>query len=257
MDWNPAVYLRWRDERARPFYDLLARVGAEHPKRVVDLGCGPGNLTRTLVDRWPGAVVTGVDSSSEMIASAAEHTVPGRLSFEIGDVTTWEPREPVDLVVSNAVLQWIPDHFGLLGRLVAGLASGGWLAFQVPGNFDSASHTAIAELRTSSRWRDRVGDGAVRSLAVAQPIDYLDRLASLGCRVDVWVTTYLHVLEGEDAVLEWVRGTALRPVLSVLDASEVEEFEAELRVRLRQAYPVTPYGTVLPFRRIFAVAQVR
>jgi trans-aconitate 2-methyltransferase len=255
MEWNPGQYLRWRDERARPFHDLLARVGADDPRRVVDLGCGPGNLTRLLLERWPQAVVTGLDSSPAMVAAAAEYAVPERLSFAVGDVTSWTPEEAVDVMVCNAVLQWVPGHVDLLGRFVAGLAPGGWLALQVPGNFDSASHTAIAELRTSSRWRDRVGEGAVRALSVGRPDDYLDRLASLGCPVDVWETTYLHVLDGEDAVLEWVRGTALRPVLSVLDEAEVEEFEAALRVRLREAYPVRTYGTVLPFRRIFAVAQ--
>jgi trans-aconitate 2-methyltransferase len=255
MKWDPEQYLRWRDERARPFHDLVARIGAANPGRVVDLGCGPGNLTRTLVDRWPGAVITGIDSSPEMVGAAAEYAVPGHLTFEVGDVTTWASHEPADVVVSNAVLQWVPGHLDLLARLVAGVAPDGWLAFQVPGNFDSPSHTAIAELRTSERWRALVGDGAVRGLSVATPEDYLDRLASLGCRVDVWETTYLHVLDGEDAVLEWVRGTALRPVLSVLDASDAAEFEEELRVRLRQAYPVRTYGTVLPFRRIFVVAQ--
>jgi trans-aconitate 2-methyltransferase len=255
MKWDPEQYLRRRDERARPFYDLVARIEAQAPRTVVDLGCGPGNLTRFLAQRWPDALVSGVDSSPEMVAAAAEHAIEGRLSFALGDVQTWAPAEPVDVVVTNAVLQWVPDHLQLLGRLVAGLAPGGWLALQVPGNFDSPSHTAIAELRTSPRWRDRVGEGAVRSLAVAEPEEYLDRLAGLGCRVDVWETTYLHVLQGEDAVLEWVRGTALRPVLTVLSAEEAAEFEAELRVRLRAAYPPRASGTVLPFRRIFAVAQ--
>jgi trans-aconitate 2-methyltransferase len=255
MEWDPDQYLRWRDERARPFHDLLARVGARDPRVVVDLGCGPGNLTRLLADRWPRAVVTGLDSSPAMVAAAAEHAVAGRLSFAVGDVTMWAPDDPADVVVCNAVLQWVPSHLELLGRLVAGLVPGGWLAFQVPGNFDSASHTAIAELRTSPRWRDRVGEGAVRALAVGEPDGYLERLASLGCRADVWETTYHHVLEGDDAVLEWVRGTALRPVLSVLDDAEAAEFAEELRVRLREAYPARTYGTVLPFRRIFAVAQ--
>jgi len=255
MKWDPEQYLRRRDERARPFHDLLARIRADDPHVVVDLGCGPGNLTRLLAQRWPDATVTGIDSSPEMVAAAAEHAIDGRLGFELGDVETWDPPEPVDVIVTNAVLQWVPGHLELLGGLVDSLAPGGWLALQVPGNFDSPSHTAIAELRSSPRWRDQVGEGAVRGLAVATPEEYLDRLASTGCAVDVWETTYLHVLDGDDAVLEWVKGTALRPVLSALPAEEGEAFLAELGPVLRRAYPTGAYGAVLPFRRIFAVAH--
>ena len=254
MEWDPVQYLKWGGERSRPFFDLLGRVGASEPASVVDLGCGPGNLTVTLADRWPGASVIGLDTSESMIEAAKPLERPG-LSFGLGDVSIWQPSQPVDVIVSNAVLQWVPGHLDLLPGLVAALAPGGWLAFQVPGNFESASHTAIAELRTSARWRSRVGDGAVRGLAVATPSAYLDRLAATGCDVDVWETTYLHVLDGEDAVLEWVKGTALRPVLSALSPEEADEFLGELAPVLREAYPRSAYGTVLPFRRIFAVAH--
>ena len=254
MEWDPAQYLRWGGERSRPFVDLLGRVGAATPELVVDLGCGPGTLTATLADRWPTATVLGLDTSEAMI-EAAKPLERARLSFGLGDVSTWQPPQPVDVIVSNAVLQWVPDHLDLLPRLVGHLRPGGWLAFQVPGNFESASHTAIAELRTSARWRSRVGEGAVRGLAVATPSTYLDRLAATGCAVDVWETTYLHVLDGDDAVLDWVKGTALRPVLSALSADEAAAFLEELAPVLREAYPRQPYGTVLPFRRIFAVAH--
>jgi trans-aconitate 2-methyltransferase len=254
MDWDPAQYLKWGGERSRPFFDLLGRVGASNPELVVDLGCGPGNLTATLADRWPTATVIGLDNSESMIEAAKPLERP-RLSFRLGDVAGWRPPRPVDVIVSNAVLQWVPGHLDLLPGLVAQLAPGGWLAFQVPGNFESASHTTIAELRTSPRWRSRVGEGAVRGLAVATPPAYLNTLASTGCAVDVWETTYLHVLAGDDAVLEWVKGTALRPVLSALSADDAAEFLGELGPLLRAAYPRTAYGTVLPFRRIFAVAQ--
>jgi trans-aconitate 2-methyltransferase len=191
-----------------------------------------------------------------MIEAARPLERPG-LSFGLGDVSAWAPSRPVDVIVSNAVLQWVPGHLDLLPGLVGHLAPSGWLAFQVPGNFESPSHTAIAELRTSSRWRSQVGEGAVRGLAVATPSAYLDRLASTGCDVDVWETTYLHVLAGDDAVLEWVKGTALRPVLSALSLEDADAFLGELAPVLRAAYPRSAYGTVLPFRRIFAVAHRR
>ena len=253
--WDPAQYGRFGDERSRPFADLLARVQARDPRHVVDLGCGPGTLTRGLLDRWPGSRIVGIDSSREMIAEAERVAVPGRLDFGLGDLREWEPEQPVDVLVSNATLQWVPGHLDLLPRLVDALAPGGELAFQVPGNFTAPSHTLLAELRTSPRWRDRVGEGAARGAAVHEPADYLDRLAPLGCRVDAWETTYLHVLPGEDAVLEWVKGTALRPVLSILHSDESAEFLAAYAAGLRTAYPRQPYGTVLPFRRIFVVAQ--
>jgi trans-aconitate 2-methyltransferase len=254
VEWDPAQYLTWGGERARPFFDLVGRVGAERPALVVDLGCGPGTLTLTLADRWPDATVIGLDTSESMIDAAKPLERPG-LSFGLGDVSIWQPSQPVDVIVSNAVLQWVPGHLDLLPALVAKLAQGGWLAFQVPGNFESASHTAIADLRSSARWRDQVGEGAVRGLAVSTPSAYLERLASTGCAVDVWETTYLHVLDGEDAVLEWVKGTALRPVLSTLSAEDASAFLGELAPVLRAAYPRSAYGTVLPFRRIFAVAH--
>ncbi|HTY73395.1 MAG TPA: trans-aconitate 2-methyltransferase [Actinomycetes bacterium] len=257
MRWDPEHYLRYGAERARPFRDLLARVGADDPQWVVDLGCGPGNLTAELAQRWPGAMVTGVDSSPDMVAAAQEHAIDARLEFVLADVRSWASERAVDVAVANALLQWVPGHLELLGRLVDALSPRGWLAIQVPANFASPSHTAIAEVRAQPRWRERLGQEAAREPAVATPEDYLERLAGLGCDVDAWETTYLHVLQGRDAVLEWVRGTALRPVLSVLDAQEAAEFEADLAPRLRTAYPQRAYGTVLPFRRLFAVARRR
>lgn len=253
MRWDPTEYLRFADERGRPFVDLLARVRATDPSYVVDLGCGPGNLTRGLVDRWPTAVVEGVDSSPEMIERAQKEAVD-HLSFVIGDVRDWAPDRPVDVLTCNATLQWVPGHLDLLPRLVDMLAVGGWLAFQVPGNFTEPAHAELARLKTSERWRSRLGTGLAEP-SVAQPSDYLRRLAGLGCGVDVWETTYLQVLTGEDAVLRWMRGTALRPVLSALGEAECEEFVAEYGERLRAAYPPEPFGTVLPYRRIFVVAS--
>ena len=255
--WDPDVYQRYARERGRPFDDLVAQVRAQAPRTVVDLGCGPGDRTATLLQRWPGAVVTGVDSSPEMVADATGRAVPGRLEFVQADLRTWRSPEPVDVVLSNATLQWLPDHLDLLPALVDAVAPGGWLAFQVPADFAGPSHALLAAQRLSTRWRDLVGAGADRALAVHEPAVYLAALADLGLAVDVWETTYLHLLAGEDAVLEWTRGTALRPVLAALDEGEQAEFLAEYGAALRASYPRQPHGTVLPFRRIFAVAQRR
>lgn len=253
--WDADVYQRYRRERGRPFDDLLAAVRAEEPQHVVDLGCGPGDRTAILLACWPTARVIGVDSSPEMVQAAAAHAVPGRLSFVHADLREWRSEQPVDVLVSNATLQWVPGHLELLPRLVAALAPGGWLAFQVPGNFREPSHTLLTEQRRSPRWRGRVGDDADRAMAVHEPEVYLAALARLGLVADVWETTYLHLLSGRDPVLEWTRGTALRPVLGVLDEAEQGEFLSEYATRLRAAYPEREYGTVLPFRRIFVVAQ--
>jgi trans-aconitate 2-methyltransferase len=254
--WDPEVYLAFADDRARPFFDLLSRVGAQQPRRVVDLGCGPGNLTVTMADRWPGAAVLGVDNSPEMIAAArAENSGRPGLGFTLGDVRDWWPERPVDVLVSNAVLQWVPEHLEVVSRWPGMLAPGGWLAFQVPGNYDQPTHAILVEMATSARWAPLL-DGVELNRQAADPAEYLGLLASAGCTVDAWETTYLHVLQGPDPVAEWYRGTGLRPVLAALDAAQAGEFVAEYAKRVGAAYPAAPYGTVLPFRRVFVVAQV-
>jgi trans-aconitate 2-methyltransferase len=256
--WDPATYLRFAGERARPFVELLSRVGSVAPARVVDLGCGEGTATASLLARWPGARVTGIDSSPEMLAAAARVAVPGRVEFRQGDVRTWQPDEPVDVVLSNAVLHWVPEHASLINRWAGRLAAGGWLAVQVPGNFRAPTHTLLAELCRSPRWADRLAEAAPRPDAVLEPVGYLDLLTAAGLSADVWETTYLHVLSGEDPVLGWVSGTVLRPVLAGLDDDDAATFTAEYAAALRTAYPARPDGsTVLPFRRIFAVGQRR
>ncbi|NKZ07322.1 trans-aconitate 2-methyltransferase [Actinomadura latina] len=252
-EWDPAQYGIFGGERARPFAELIARLGDAAPARVADLGCGSGELTAALAARWPGAVIDALDSSPEMIAEAREHEIPGRLSFRVGDVTAWKPDGPVDLIVSNAVLQWVPEHLDLLPAWVDALAPGGRLAFQVPGNFGAPSHVLLRELARSDRWRAKLGH-LQRDAPVLDPAGYLGLLARRGCAVDAWETTYLQVLHGDDPVLEWVKGTALRPVLSALGPAETGEFLAAYRDRLRRAYPAAPYGTVFPFRRIFVIA---
>jgi trans-aconitate 2-methyltransferase len=258
--WDPGQYQRFADERSRPFYDLLSRVGAQEPGFVADLGCGPGTLTAELARRWPGAVVHGVDSSPEMI-EAARRGARARSSglapsFELADVRDWKPGTAVDVLISNAVLQWVPGHLGLLPRWAEWLAPDGWLAFQLPGNFDQPPHTAIREMAASPRWQPLLGSAQLNRQA-GDPAVYLDILARAGCEVDAWETTYLHVLPGEDPVLEWVKGSALRPVLAALDDKQAAEFLADYRERMRAAYPPRPFGTVLPFRRIFVVAHRR
>ena len=252
--WDPQQYLRFGDERSRPFADLLARVPHREPRLVLDLGCGTGSLTATLARRWPAARILGVDSSAEMLARAAEHAEPGRVEFVRGDVRSWQPSAPADVLVSNAVLHWVPGHDRLLTGWAAALAPGGVLALQVPGNFGAPTHRLLADLCAAPRWADRLADAAPRRDAVLSPAAYFDVLADAGLSPDVWETTYLHVLRGADPVLEWVRGTVLRPALARLTDDDAAEFTALYAAALREAYPPRPDGTtVLPFRRIFAV----
>jgi trans-aconitate 2-methyltransferase len=271
--WDAALYLRFGGERARPFFDLLARVGAELPGYVVDMGCGPGNLTALLAERWPSAVVCGVDSSPEMIEAARTHAstsaprppapagtgpvatnhAPG-LSFMVDDIRHWEPQSLPDVIISNAVLQWVPGHRELLVRWADRLAGDGWLAFQVPGNFDQPSYAIMREMVASARWRPLLRDVELNRQS-ADPSDYAELLAQAGCEVDAWETTYVHILPGEDPVLRWYQSTGLRPVLAALDADQAGDFLAEYGTRVREAYPPRSFGTIFPFRRVFAVAH--
>jgi trans-aconitate 2-methyltransferase len=260
VKWDPGQYGRFGDERGRPFHELLARVEATShwatdPSYVVDLGCGPGELTRLLAERWPRAHVVGVDSSPDMIAAAAGRAIDGRLEFVEADLATWRPDRPVDLIVANAALHWVPGHVDLIAPLAAALAPGGVLAFQVPDNFHEPSHTLLRDLRRSPRWRDHLGADADRGAGVERPQRYLEALVATGLAADVWQTEYLHVLPGDDAVLEWVKGTALRPVLSALTGPDRDEFLAAYGAALRAAYPRQPFGTVFPFRRTFAIGR--
>jgi trans-aconitate 2-methyltransferase len=258
--WDPGQYLSFGDERSRPFFDLLARVRAEAPGVVADLGCGPGTLTAALARRWPGAEVRGIDSSPEMIEAA--RALPeagvggGRVSFTLGDVRDWKPDGEVDVIVSNAVLQWVPDHLVVLARWAAFIPPGGWLAIQVPGNFDQPSHAVLCEMVGSDRWRPLLAEVEFNRQAAA-PGEYLDLLARAGFEADAWETTYLHVLQGEDPVVNWYKGTGLRPALAALTPDRAEEFLADYGARIAREYPAAPYGTVLPFRRVFAVGVRR
>ncbi|MDP9796322.1 trans-aconitate 2-methyltransferase [Catenuloplanes nepalensis] len=251
--WDPEIYQRYGDERSRPFFDLLARVRTGAPRRVVDLGCGPGDLTATLAERWPSARVEGFDSSTEMITKAAALGKP--VEFAVGDVRAWEPEPDVDVLVSNAVLQWVPGHEELLPRWAAGIAPGGVIALQVPGNFDAPSHRALQAL--AGEW-DALNDvGIIRRVPDFEA--YARILTRRGCTVDAWATTYLHLLPVKDGdehpVLRWMDGTALRPVKAALPDADYPAFRASLGERLADAYPVENGLVHFPFHRNFVVAR--
>ena len=251
--WDPGAYLAFADHRARPFHDLLARVALRAPRRVVDLGCGPGNLTGLLAARWPDAVVEGVDSSAEMVAAARAAGVDAHRA----DVAAWTPAPDTDVVITNAVLHWVPQHRDLLPRWLAALPPGAELALQVPGNFGAPSHVLAREVAGAH------GVDLPGASPVAEPAGYAALLAATGAEVDAWETTYLHPVTGPDPVLEWIGSTALRPVRDALDARDptgaaYAAYRADLAPRLRAAYPAHPDGTTwFPFRRIFAVARRR
>ena len=248
--WNPEQYLRYGDERSRPFLDLTSRIGAEHPRLVVDLGAGPATQTRLLAERWPGAEVLAVDSSPEMIAGAGAQE---GVTAVLGDLRTWTPPGEVDVLVTNAALQWVDGHLALLPRLAGLLAPGGWFAMQVPGNFEEPSHTLRRELAAQAPYAEHLQ--GIASPASHDAADYLRALQEAGLEVDAWETTYLHVLHGPDPVFEWVAGTGARPTLQALPEDLRARFEEEFRARLREAYPDRGHGVVLPFRRVFAVGR--
>jgi trans-aconitate 2-methyltransferase len=250
--WDPAKYLEFAGLRLRPALDLLARIPHEAPRCVYDLGCGPGNVTRLLGERWPGAALTGVDGSPAML-ERARAALPG-VTFVEADLSAWAPPAPADVVYSNAALQWLDDHAALFPRLLGTLAPGGILAVQMPRNHAAPSHTEMTAAADAGPWRERLAP-ALRARPVAPPEFYYDLLASRARRVDVWEAEYLQVLEGDNPVVEWTRGTALKPLLDALEEPERSTFLAEYATRIARAYPRRPDGrTLLPFRRLFLVA---
>ena len=252
MSWNPERYLTFGDQRTRPAVDLLARVVLSAPEQLADLGCGPGNSTALLVQRWPQAKVTGVDNSAAMLAKARASGI--RASWVESDIAEWTPAAPVDLLFSNAALQWLPGHARLLPQLLGHVRPGGVLAVQMPRNFDSPSHVLLRAVADAGPWAERLRPLLPRE-PVGAPQLYYDLLAPLAAGLDIWETEYLQVLDGDDPVLSWTRGTALRPVQAALAANELCAFEADYRERLRAAYQKRPDGrTLFPFRRLFIVA---
>jgi len=264
--WDPKKYLAFADERGRPFAELVQRVPGE-PATIVDLGCGPGQLTHILRERWPAAAITGIDSSPDMIAVALRDNDDPRVTYELSDAATWKPglldgallggggadtaaASRPDLVISNAMLQWVPDQLDVIRGLTGATDS---LAFQVPNNFGAPSHALMREVAGRSPYA-RYLEGFTFGTGVGAET-YLDLLACLGWTVDAWETTYQHILQGEDAVFDWVSGTSARPVVQALPDDARPRFEDDYKVALREAYPSHAWGTVLPFARVFVVAQ--
>lgn len=262
--WDPRQYALFSGHRGRPFADLMGRVDAPCPRLVVDLGCGDGPLTLGLGDRWPQARVVGIDSSPQMLARACELDTDDRVEWSQARAEDWDPATlsgPIDVLATNATLQWVPHHLDLIPLWVGALAPGGWFAMQVPSNFGAPSHVLMREVAARHPRAADLAPGLARADAVAEPAAYLALLAGLGLQVDVWETTYQQVLDPAAAqrspVLEWVRGTGLRPVLEVLtDDAELKVFLDDYVSELDRAYPRQSFGVAFPFSRTFAVGHV-
>lgn len=254
MAWSASRYTIFENERTRPVRDLLAAVPTRHPARLADLGCGPGNSTEVLRTRYPDACITAIDSSGEML-TAARARLP-EVDFQQTDIAVWRPEAPLDLILANASLQWVPDHAALLPRLAGFLAPGGSLAIQMPDNQDDPFKTLMRETATDPRWSDRIGHE--RSTRFADhPVPWYYDLLSASCgTVNIWRTRYWHVLpDGVDGIVAWFKGSALRPFLAALDEAEQALFLAQYRDALVRAYPVQADGSVLlPMPRLFLVA---
>jgi trans-aconitate 2-methyltransferase len=251
--WDAGQYGRFRSERDRPFHDLMARVGAVTARRIADIGCGDGHLTRVLRERWPGAEIWGIDTSSEMLSRAFRGHSDPSLHFMQADLRDWRPSAPVDLIVSNAVLHWVADHAALLRTFVSWLTAEGAIAIQIPNNRSEPAYLAIGALARESPWAERLS-GVDTEVVVESPAFYLDQLATLGLDTDLWETIYYHRLARTAEIVEWLKGTTLRPLLSALDAEAGEQFLAELNARVAPLYPEGPRGVLFPFRRLFFVA---
>jgi len=254
MSWSARQYIAFEDERARPVRDLLSALPEREAQSVIDLGCGPGNSTEVLAARFPGAAVSGIDSSPDMIA-AARARLP-RVPFSLGGIEEWKDAGPFDVILANAVLHWVPDHATLLPSLVARLGSGGSLAIQMPDNLDSPAHRLMRETAAEAPWAEMLAAASASRTPIRDANGYYELLRPLCSRVDVWRTTYHHPLPGgAAAVVEWFRGSGLRPFLEPLDAESRAAYVGRYTTAISRAYPALPDGSVLlPFPRLFIVA---
>ena len=251
-DWSPSTYLKFEDERTRPARDLLAQVPLVTPESVVDMGCGPGNSTEVLAERYPGAKMLGLDSSPNMLAEARLRLPSAQ--FDQADASTWVPAKGVDLVFANAIYQWVPDHLTVLPKVLAALAPGGVLAVQMPDNLTEPTHRLMREVAASGPWAARLKDAARAPLP--PPKTYYDALKPFASRLDIWHTAYNHVLADAAAIVEWVKGTGLRPFIDPLPEAERQQFLATYLDAVTSAYPRAVDGKVLlRFPRLFIVAQ--
>ena len=257
--WDANQYLRFGDERARPCHELAARISISAPHRVIDLGCGPGNSTAVLARRWSGAQLTGFDSSSDMIAAARKSAPNG--DWRIGDIAAWadeakETGETFDVVFSNAALQWVGNHAELFPKLFKRVAPAGALAIQMPGNFGAPAHQIMRDLAASPQWREHFGNRTVREWYVHDLGFYYDLLAPPAAAMDFWKTEYLHVFPDAAAIMEWYKGSGLRPFLEALSSDALRDAFCRAYLEcIRQAYPACTDGRVaFPFRRLFMIA---
>ncbi len=254
MSWSAAQYVKFEDERTRPVHDLVARITNTAVASAADIGCGPGNSTEVLRERFPVAHIIGLDSSPDMIA-AAQKRLPG-IAFEVADIRQWLPKQPFDVILANAVLQWIPGHETLIPALLERLSVGGGLAVQMPDNLDEPSHRLMREIAGAGPWAAKLRDAAKARADRHDAAWYFRLLRAHVSRVDVWRTIYYHPLAGAHAVVEWVKGTGLRPFVDPLDESEREAYLASYEAAIAEAYPAEADGTVLlPFPRLFFVAR--
>ncbi|MFS8111597.1 trans-aconitate 2-methyltransferase [Rhizobium jaguaris] len=253
MAWSAGQYVKFEDERTRPARDLLAQVPLERIDRAVDLGCGPGNSTELIVERFGAAGVSGLDSDENML-EAARKRMPGT-GFVKADLATWQPEEPVDLLFANAVFQWLPDHLDIFERLMDGLKPGGVLAIQMPDNLTELSHLMMEETAKNGPWSEAFAKKSVRRNPLPSPSVYYNRLIGKSARVELWHTNYNHPLENAAAIVEWVKGTGLRPYLDHAGAEHRDAFTADYLARIEKAYPPLVDGKVLlRFPRLFMIA---
>ena len=254
MSWSAKQYVAFEDERTRPARDLLAAIPPVEARSAIDIGCGPGNSTELLLERFTSATVRGVDSSTDMI-EAARKRLP-QVQFDTVDIGTWNESGPFDVIFANAVLQWLPDHANLLPALVSKLSPGGSLAIQMPDNLNEPSHRLMRDVAANGPWASKLADAAGQRTKMASVSDYYSMLRPHCARVDVWRTTYHHPLAGgASGVVEWFKGSGLRPFLEPLDDAEKAHYLKQYHAAIEQAYPTLSDGSVLlPFPRLFIVA---